>query len=56
MTSVGIWLDLDRDGIFESSTAENRADRGGTGGVEPRQLHQDLPAVGDYLIVFTHRE
>ncbi|HOD82687.1 MAG: Autotransporter-associated beta strand repeat protein [Planctomycetes bacterium ADurb.Bin126] len=53
---TGIWIDLDRDGVFESATAGLGSDRGeqllwSTVGTRTVSL-----AAGDYLVAFTHRE
>jgi len=52
----GIWLDLDQDGVFESSTpglGDNRGEQISweNGGWKTHNL-----AAGDYLVAFTHRE
>lgn len=53
---TGIWIDLDRDGVFESTTAGLGSDRGeqllwSTVGTRTVNL-----AAGEYLVAFTHRE
>ena len=53
----GIWLDLDRDGVFESSQAGLGSDRGEQLAWEDTgNKHVTLTAGLPYLIAFTHRE
>ena len=55
--NMGIWLDLDQDGVFESSVAGLGSDRG-----EQLQYNNDAGvktvnlAAGEYLFAVTHRE
>ncbi|NQT40558.1 MAG: PEP-CTERM sorting domain-containing protein [Planctomycetes bacterium] len=53
---AGIWLDLDQDGIFESSTAGLGSNRGEQLSWEDGGWKSVNLAAGDYLIAFTHSE
>jgi len=53
---AGIWLDLDQDGIFESSTPGLGSNRGEQLSWEDGGWKTHNLAAGDYLIAFTHRE
>jgi len=52
----GIWLDLDRDGVFESSTAGLGSNRGEQLAWNDTGVKTVNLAAGDYMIAFTHRE
>ena len=52
----GIWLDLDQDGIFESTTPGLGSDRGEQLSWEDGGWKAVTLAEGEYLIAFTHRE
>ncbi|MGR8918025.1 MAG: hypothetical protein ACU85V_00280 [Gammaproteobacteria bacterium] len=53
---AGIWLDVDQDGVFESSTPGLGSDRGEQLSWETIDVKSVLLAAGDYRIAFTHRE
>jgi len=54
---AGIWLDLDRDGVFESSTPGRGSDRGEQLSWEDTGNKQvALTAGHSYLVAFTHME
>jgi len=53
---TGIWIDLDRDGVFESSTAGLGIDRGEQLRWNNTSVATVNLAAGDYMIAFTHRE
>ncbi|OQB87095.1 MAG: Alpha-agarase precursor [Planctomycetes bacterium ADurb.Bin126] len=52
----GIWLDLDRDGVFESSTSGLGSNRGEQLRWESGSAAVVNLAEGDYMVAFTHRE
>ncbi|HUU92951.1 MAG TPA: hypothetical protein VM238_17300, partial [Phycisphaerae bacterium] len=53
---AGIWLDLDQDGVFESSTPGLGSDRGEQLSWESGTIYTKTLAAGDYLVGFTHAE
>ncbi len=53
---AGIWLDLDQDGVFESSTPGLGSNRGEQLSWEDMVAKTVNLAEGDYMIAFTHRE
>ena len=53
---AGIWLDLDQDGVFESSTPGLGSNRGEQLSWEDGGTKATFLAAGDYMIGFTHRE
>ena len=53
---AGIWLDLDQDGVFESSTPGLGSNRGEQLSWEDGSTKYALLSAGDYMIAFTHRE
>lgn len=53
---AGIWIDLDKDGVFESSTPGLGSDRGEQLSWEDTNLKSVSLSAGDYMVAFTHRE
>lgn len=53
---AGIWIDLDKDGVFESSTPGLGSNRGEQLSWEDTTLKSVSLAAGDYMVAFTHRE
>jgi hypothetical protein len=53
---TGFWIDLDQDGVFESSAAGLGSDRGEQVIYNAGGFRQVTLAEGAYLVAFTHRE
>ena len=53
---TGIWIDLDQDGVFESSTPGLGSNRGEQLAHNDGGEKQVSLTAGDYMVAFTHRE